>query len=387
MNIRKAIYFLVVLAFFTTASIASAAEVNTRYLVKNHSQFWKKSFGVRHEFNAGFTADLNEWQLKLAKVFGVEVEPVKRLNILPAVTKRPKALNRVPTEQVSWGVRMMYGGLDPLVPDGGSDVQVAVLDTGVAKNHPDLKNRIKACRDFTNPGDAVMEGKCDDKNGHGTHIAGIIAADGGLEGKGIYGMAPESNILAYKVCMNNGTCYSDDVAAAIKSAADHNAQVINLSLGSDADNPLLEEAISYAFQKEVLVIAAAGNDGPYDGSIDYPAALSSVISVGALDVNGDIPDWSSRGENESSTPYVRDDKDIDFAGPGVNIESTGKDGDYVVFSGTSMATPHIAGLAAKLWQRDAEHPGQATKEILTQFAKDIFPLGDDNGSGWGIPTL
>lgn len=370
--------------------MAVASEAETRYLVKTHSNFWKKSFNARHTFDAGFTADLNEWQLKLAKVFGVEVELVKRLNILPgaiAAPRKAKTVVRTPTEQVPWGVNMMYGGSTSAVPNGGLDINIAVLDTGVSKNHPDLKNRIKDCKDFSSPASGMVDGRCDDKNGHGTHVAGILAADGGPEGKGIYGLVPEANLFAYKVCLNNGTCYSDDVAAAIRTAAEAKAQIVNLSLGGDTLSPLIEEAVNFASDKGTLVVAAAGNDGPYVRSIDYPAALSAVVSVGALDSDGVIPDWSSRGSNKDSEPYVRELGDIEFAAPGVNIESTGISGDYVVLSGSSMAAPHVAGLAAKLWQADAENPAAATRTLLTEFAKDVFPLGDDNGSGWGVPTL
>ena len=137
----------------------------------------------------------------------------------------------------------------------------------------------------------------------------------------------------------------------------------------------------------VLVVAAAGNDGPYVGSVDYPAASNKVIAVGALDVNKVISDWSSRGINSQTTAYLVEDGDIEFAAPGVSVESTWKDGGYAILSGTSMAAPHISGLAAKLWQKDALAPADATRDLLRKFSTDLLPLGDDDDSGWGIPTL
>ncbi len=378
-----------------------AASDDTRYFVKTTSAFWKKSFGVRHVFEDGFTTEATEWQLRLAKIFGIETEQVKKLYVLPApqanssieekvagkVTTLTTSARPKPSDQTPWGIQAIYN--NPLLEktSGGTGVTVAVLDTGVYKAHLDLKNRIKDCKDFTSAKAPFIDGKCDDKNGHGTHVAGIISADGGDDGLGIYGTAPESFVWAYKVCMNNGSCWADDVAVGIKTAADGGVNVINLSLGSDSESQLIKDAVLYAAGKNVLVVAAAGNDGPYQGSIDYPAHNAEVIGVGALDSNLIVTEWSSRGFNSKTTPFVRENGDIEFAAPGGNIESTWKDGSYVILSGTSMATPHISGLAAKLWQKDAINPALETRNILRQFSKDISPLGDDDNSGWGLPTL
>ena len=385
--------FFIVLGSFALYSPARAATEDTRYFVKSTSAFWKKSFGIRNSFEDGFTTDATEWQLKLAKIFGVEVEPVKKLYILPAVitpvqSKSSTAGTRArPSDQTPWGVETIYS--NPLInkTSGGLNVNVAVLDTGIDKSHPDLKARVKECKDFTSAKTPFTEGKCDDKNGHGTHVAGIIAADGGSDNLGIYGIAPEADILAYKVCMNNGYCWADDVAVAITAAADSGANIINLSLGSDSESNLIKKAVAYASGKNVLIVSAAGNDGPYQGSIDYPASYTEVVGVGALDSNLQVTEWSSRGLNSKSTPYVLENGDIEFAAPGANIESTWKDDGYVVLSGTSMATPHISGLAAKLWQKDAANPAVETRSLLRQFSKDLFPAGDDDDSGWGLPTL
>ncbi len=160
-----------------------------------------------------------------------------------------------------------------------------------------------------------------------------------------------------------------------------------MSLGSDSPDKLIGDAVDYAFNKGVLVVAAAGNDGPYFGSIDYPGAYASVVAVGAIDVNQDVPDWSSRGINSSDAPYTVEEQDVEFCAPGVNIESTGKDGGYVVMSGTSMATPHIAGFLAKEWQKSAISPASATRLLLHQFSSDLPPVGDDDACGFGLPHL
>lgn len=402
---KKVAYLLVFSLIFGVFNVAYAAGEDTRYLVKSHSGFWKKSLGVRYEFDEGFTTDLTDWQLKFARVFGTEVVPIKKLYILPsepiastepdsseegelkAKAKAP-ASRILPSNRLPWGVKAVYNN-DPLLvkTSGGAGVNVAALDTGILKSHLDLKNRVKQCKDFTGLRQPVIDGKCDDKNGHGTHVAGIIAADGGSDNKGIYGVAPEANLFAYKVCGNNGACWSDDIAMAIKTAANNGANVINMSLGGDTESSLIKDAINYAMTKNVLVVAAAGNDGPYAGSIDYPGANPNVAAVGAFDVSYNIAEWSSRGVNSTTTPYVVEEQDIEFAAPGVNVESTWKDGGYVILSGTSMASPHMAGLAAKLWQKDALDPDSATRSLLQQFSQDLIPAGDDDASGWGFPHL
>lgn len=411
---KKLAYFLVFLMLLGLALNARAADSDgVRYFVKSNSAFWKKSFGVRNNFEDGFTTDATEWQLKVAKIFGVEVEEVRKLYVLPATISEEDVSNKdekdddsetkldilrkptptptvsvrpKPSDQTPWGIETIYNNSSLTKTSGGAGVNVAILDTGIYKLHPDLKNRVKDCKNFTGA-KPITDGNCDDKNGHGTHVAGIISADGGSDGLGIYGVAPEANLWVYKVCSNNGSCWSDDIANAMKTAADNGANVINISLGSDSESPLIKNAIAYAVSKKVLVVAASGNDGPYDGSIDYPAANADVVGTGALNVNLTVTDWSSRGLNSQSQPYVKENKDIEFAAPGANIESTWKDGSYVILSGTSMASPHVAGLAAKLWQKDASNPAIETRNLLKRFSHDLLPTGDDNASGWGLPTL
>ncbi len=387
MSTNKALFCLVFASLLLTAGVALGATDDSRYFVKTTSHFWQRSFQARNVFDGGFSADLSNQQLWLAKFFGISVEPVKKLNILATEVIEPAA-PPAPVDRIPWGVRMMYGtslAADDL-PSGGDGVNVAVIDTGVDTNHPDLKARIRSCEDFSGVF-ALADGTCDDDNGHGTHVAGIIAADGGSDAKGIYGMAPGTGIFAYKACFSDGTCFADDVAAAIRYAVDNGANIVVLTAGSDTDIPLIDDAISYAAAKNAMVVAAAGNDGPYSGSLDYPAADPGTVSVGALDDIMSVPDWSARGLNSTDTEYTAEPGDIEFAAPGMNVESTWINGGYSTQSGTSMAAAHLAGLAAKYWQKDAENPAAATRDILHKFSQDILPHGDDDASGWGIPQL
>ncbi len=276
-----------------------------------------------------------------------------------------------PTTQTPWGIVKVNGGF------GGNGITVAVLDTGVKTDHPDLKNNIVDCRDAQY---SSLRKRCDDKNGHGTHVPGTIAANGK-----ILGVSPQAKIAAIQVCSSGGYCWSDDVARGIRYAADRGYQIINLSLGGSSITSIEKDAIDYATSKGVLIVAAAGNSGPGVGSINYPGAYYKVIAVGATQSDDTIPSFSSRGTNPGSQVYVVEEKDIEFAAPGVSVESTYKDGCYAIGTGTSMATPHVSGLAAKLWQGSS----QSTREYLQNKAKlnDLDAPGDDPSSGFGLPKL
>lgn len=395
---KKLIFSGFLLVFVLSPLLTFAADSPGRYFVKSEKGFWKNAFGVRHTFLNGFTADLSDWQVRVGRVFGLDIEPVKLLFILPedfnalaqesgTVIKGKRSVRILPSDQTPWGIEAIYQ--DNLIQktSGGKGVNVAVLDTGILASHPDLKSRIKECKDFTSPRAPVVDGKCEDKNGHGTHVSGIIAANAGLDALGIYGVAPESNLFVYRVCSAAGSCYADDISVALKTAANNGANIVNVSLGSDGSSPLIVEGIDYADSKGVLVVAAAGNDGPYFGSIDYPAANKPTISVGAFGVFINVADWSSRGINSTTTPYLKEEKDMEFAMPGVNIESTWKDGGYAILSGTSMAAPFLSGLAAKYWQFLADKPAEATRLLLHSYARDIDVAGDDDASGWGFPQV
>ncbi|MEK7154427.1 MAG: S8 family serine peptidase, partial [Patescibacteria group bacterium] len=293
----------------------------------------------------------------------------------------------VPSDQTPWGIETIYDSPNIASASGGLGVNVVVLDTGVNVNHPDLKGRIGQCKDFTSARYPVVDNKCEDKNGHGTHVAGIIAADAGADKLGIYGVAPAAKIFAYKVCGANGSCYADDIAVGLKTAVEHGANVVNMSFGTDKNVSLIKNAVNDAWSKGVLLVAAAGNDGPFPDSIDYPGAYASVVAVGAINKSLNVTDWSSRGINSLTDPEVINDRDIEFAAPGDSIESTWNNGGYVVLSGTSMASPFVAGLAAKYWQSAAENKAQTTREFLWKLVKDILPDGQDNYSGLGLPQV
>lgn len=372
------------------SALAASAGSNARYFVPSTRTFWRNAMGARHVFEDGFTTDLSDFQLRIARFAGLRPVLVKKFNILAdvqAVESVSPTPQTAPTEGVPWGVRAMLNDEKLTQTSGGEGVTVAILDTGIDREHPDLNSRIDGCFDFADPLKGMVEDACDDLNGHGTHMAGIIAADGGLTGEGLYGFAPQASISIFRTCNNAGICLSDDIATAMRTAVDTGAQIIVLGLGGESESSFIDDAIAYAQERNVMVIMASGNDGPYDDSVDWPARNPSVISVGALD-NEKIPaEFSSRGINRKTKAYQANEGDVELAAPGVNIESTFRDGGYAILSGTSMAAPHVAGMAARLWQKDAPYPAQATRLLLHGIAEDVAPTGDDDATGWGMPVM
>ncbi|MCW5315775.1 S8 family serine peptidase [Nostoc sp. KVJ3] len=256
----------------------------------------------------------------------------------------------------------------------GKGVVVAVLDTGVDYNHEDLKNNI-----WTNtkeiPGNGIDDdgnGYVDDvsgwnfadknnnildKNGHGTHVSGTIAGEN--NNYGVTGIAYDAKIMPVKVLNDSGSGSYSSISKGIRYAVNNGANVINLSLGGTSSNRTLESAINYASSKGVIVVMAAGNDG--DSSPGYPAryASKSGIAVGAVDRNNNMPDFSNRsGTNEIS--YV--------TAPGVKVYSSVPNNQYATYSGTSMATPHVAGVVALMLSANHNLTDAQVRQIVTETA-------------------
>ncbi len=229
-----------------------------------------------------------------------------------------------PAQSVPWGVAKI--GADR-VSASNNAVEVAVLDTGIQLDHPDLSANIAGSYNAIRPGASAT-----DKNGHGTHVAGTVAALNNAIG--VVGVAPAVRLYAVKVLGDSGYGYVSDIIEGIDWAIGHGAEVINMSLGTSVDVQALHDAVIRAFDAGVTVVAAAGNSGPADNTVNYPARYPEVIAVAATDQNDALASFSSRGP------------EVDVAAPGVSILSTYKGSWYATLSGTSMATPHVAGTAA-----------------------------------------
>ncbi len=273
-----------------------------------------------------------------------------------------------PGDVADWGHAVIGVG-DAWKVTKGKGATVAVLDTGYDHSHRDLKNQVIASKDFTGSrsGDS-------DVAGHGTHCAGIIAAE--ENGVGMVGVAPQAKVLAGKVLGDNGSGLSTWIASGIDWAVANNADVISMSLGSDAPDSRIQAAINRALAKNVIVVAAAGNSGPREGTAGWPGSFEGVVCVAAVDSKAAVASFSSRG------------KSVQVAAPGVNVRSCYPGDRFATMSGTSMATPYVAGCAA-LYVSACKAKG--IKPTPTDFAaavaktsKDLPPTGRDTASGFGL---
>ncbi|MTI66277.1 MAG: peptidase S8 [Firmicutes bacterium] len=270
----------------------------------------------------------------------------------------------------------------------GKKVTVAVIDTGVTP-HNDLikpKNRIVGFKDFVNG-----KNKPYDDNGHGTHVAGIIAGNGYASNKKYSGIAPEANILAVKALDESGSGNTSDIVSAIEWVIEtkdvYDTKILNLSLGSPATNPYSSDPLARAAEEAVragiTVVAAAGNSGPSAKTILCPGNSPSVITVGAIDDNKTpepnddfIAPFSSRGPTKDGI------KKPDVVAPGVDIMSLSNAGsNYVSLSGTSMATPVVSGSCCLLYQKAKKINPSQVKSMLKKSCNDLKESNSDQGSG------
>lgn len=262
-----------------------------------------------------------------------------------------------------WNLPITKTNLGWRLSKGNGDVVVAVIDTGVDLDHPDLQGRVLSGYNVINPQERPM-----DDVGHGTHVAGIISAQVNNE-EGIAGMTWNTKILPVKAldASGSGTTYS--VAQGIIWATDKGAKVINLSLGNYADAQFLHEAIKYAYDRDVVVIGATGNDNTERPG--YPAAYPEVLSVSATDSAMKRASFSNYGD------YV------DVMAPGQSIASTYPNNQYAALSGTSMATPHVAALAALIRSVNPDLRNTEVMEIIRKNVTDLGSPGHDKYFGYG----
>jgi thermitase len=242
------------------------------------------------------------------------------------------------------------------VTTGSPSINIAILDTGVDLDHPDLADKIVSNMNFSS------SPTVDDVHGHGTHVAGIAAAmtDNGV---GVAGLGYSSTIMNVKVLGDTGSGAYSSIASGIVWAVDNGAEVINMSLGGSSPSSTVENAINYAWSKGVVVVAAAGN---YGNTVPlYPAYYTNCIAVAATDSLDRLASWSNYGEW------------VDVAAPGVGIYATLKDNGYGYKSGTSMASPHVAGLAALVFTTvsDTNGDGKLSDEVRSRIEVNCDDIG------------
>ena len=296
-------------------------------------------------------------------------EPIYRL---PPWRRASSVLSILSAQERDWGLNQFQ------IPKAwqktrGAGMRVAVLDTGIDASHSDLQGQIVAQRDFTNSPYGAG-----DVQSHGTHCAGVIAAK--ENDTGIVGVCPDlaeqdGGLIIAKVLGDDGSGRGDWVAAGVDWAMREGAHVISMSLGSSQYDPRIHSSIEQATKAGAFVIAAAGNDGGggrQRDRVNYPGRLSETIAVGAVGRDKLIADFSSRGPA------------VDIAAPGENILSCVPDNRWVRMSGTSMATPFVAGVVALVLSLGRIQGIENLRQLLVKHAEDAGKPGHDRDYGAGL---
>lgn len=275
----------------------------------------------------------------------------------PAAPVLPALPPGIVKEEIPWGIQRVNAA-NAWARTKGQGVKVAILDTGIDFNHPDLRAAYAGCKNLVDSSQPCM-----DDNGHGTHVAGTIA--GALDGKGVAGVAPGARLYAVKVLDKEGNGGLVSIIRAIIWTGNNGMAVANMSLGAPIGTIFMRAAVKYAASKGVTVVAAAGNEGK---DVSCPACYSDSVAVAASDSNDRLADFSSRGP------------EVDFIAPGVNIKSSVPKGGYDWYDGTSMATPHVSGLAALAVSLGARDP-EAVRAKLKGAAKSLGLKPTEQGAG------
>ncbi len=259
-------------------------------------------------------------------------------------------------ENPDWGIQRIEapGVWETTSAEG---IRIGIVDTGVDYTHPDLSTRFVGGIDNVNEDTDPF-----DDNGHGTHVAGIIASE--INNVGIIGAAPKANILALKALGSDGTGYISDLVEAVDWAIQNNIQILNFSLGTTYNSSLLASKLNQASDQGIILVAAAGNTN--QGALLYPAAYDNVISVAASDNNDQFASFSSIG--------------AEITAPGVSITSTIPGGGYASWSGTSMAAPHVTATTALMLANKQTN----IRSQLHETALDLGPTGVDSYFGYGL---
>lgn len=278
----------------------------------------------------------------------------KNINLPPHIVND---LNPMMTfsQNIGWG--MIKLNITHLHQKGftGKGVKIGIIDSGCDLDHPDLK--ITSFKNFTESNSA------EDTSGHGTHVAGIIAAQGNVYG--VLGVAPDAEIHIYKALDGNSGSIKG-IIDALKTAIDDKMDIINMSLGTPSQVSGLEKLCKKAQQQGIIVVVASGNSGLQENY--FPAAYDSCISVGATDENMKVAYFTTYGQ------------ELDIVAPGAEILSTYLDGSYAVLSGTSMAAPFVSGCIALMKQSGIE----VTYNSIIKSVIDIERPNFDIKSGYGI---
>lgn len=307
------------------------------------------------------TKDICDWIPTWPRCFPTSA-PTPTPTLTPTPTPTDLSATTTPTataetiasvQPVPWNITRIHAP-EAWAVSTGSGVKVAVIDTGVDRDHPDLQGVINGCVNF------IQSWKtCEDDNGHGTYVSGIIAAQNNTIG--VVGVAPQTRLYALKALNRRGSGYLSDIIDALDWSVANGIGVINMSLGTTSNVQSFHDAIIRVASAGIIQVAAAGNSGPGTNTVNYPAKYPEVVAVVATDSSNNVASWSSRGP------------EVDIAAPGVSVYSTYRGNGYRTLSGTSMASPHVAGVVAL---RLALHPAQSPQsiELLLESTADVLPF-------------
>lgn len=320
-----------------------------------------------------YAGALSQWKALKAKQPGlrqVQASPLIRAFFVPAAGAR-KLINRfadllnveedlqiqihsLPSEKsgiaaLPWGVKAIHAP-QAWTKSTGVHVKIGVIDTGADYRHPDLKHSLASGVNLLHRGMLPL-----DDNGHGTHIAGTLAAAGGS--RGMMGVAPRAVLYPVKAFDHSGSAYVSDIVLGIDWCVQNRIDVINMSFGMKTRSKALHNVVMKAYKSGIAIIASSGNDGKRGG--DYPARYPETIAVGAIDKKQRVASFSNRGSY------------IDVYGPGESVPSCWLREGYKEMSGTSMATSHVTGAAALLL---ALRPGLTPRELKLLLRRTSSPV-------------
>jgi minor extracellular protease Epr len=268
-------------------------------------------------------------------------------------------------EKMDWGITATNTSVAWNSDFKGNGIKIAVLDSGVDLNHEDVN--VAGGTSFV-----AYTTSYQDDNGHGTHVTGIIGAK--HNDIGVAGVAPNAELYAIKVLNSEGLGYISDIAAGINWAIINHIDIINLSIGTQKESSILKSLIQKAFTNNIIVVAAAGNDGAEatQDTIDYPARYEETVAVGAVDTNHNHPTFSSTGPA------------LDLVAPGVNIISTYSNNKYVSMDGTSMAVPYVSGILALWIEANPTRSPSSIRDQILSSSLDLGIAGKDPVFGHGL---
>ncbi|WP_273716934.1 S8 family serine peptidase [Alkalihalobacillus pseudalcaliphilus] len=359
------------LSISLTSSVVSAEEIKKQYLIGFENQLQVTEFLEATEKGndqVSLFAEVNNDTVEMELLYEFEEIPVVSVELSPedvqSLKKDPSIAYveedvevKIANQTTPWGITRVQAPTALNRGFTGSGVRVAVLDTGIA-THSDLN--IRGGVSFVSGEPGYQDG-----NGHGTHVAGTIAA---LNNSiGVIGVAPNAELYAVKVLGANGSGSVSAIAQGLQWSAQNNMHIANLSLGSPTGSQTLELAVNQANSAGVLVVAASGNNG--SGTVSYPARYTNALAVGATDQNNNRASFSQYGTG------------LNIVAPGVGVQSTYPGNRYASLNGTSMATPHVAGVAALVKQKN---PSWSNTQIRNHLLNTATSLGSSTQFGSGL---